>query len=138
MITLAKNKIKSSTFLLSQLLSIPIESRAVSNVLLPWARWEGGFKTKFTNCTFMKQVSSDPAVRDAAVEVSKLLDQFIIEQGAREGVYLLAKSVAKEKDENPKVTRFREKLLLEFKHNDLELNKRENPSSSILNDMKMN
>ena len=49
------------------------------------------------------------------------MDHFIIEKGAREDLYLLAKSVAKEQDEDPEITRFREKLLQEFKHNGLEL-----------------
>src|ERR1700738_3933829 len=43
-ITLAKDEIETSSSFFSQLLSIPTESRAVPNVLLPWARWEGEFR----------------------------------------------------------------------------------------------
>ena len=120
-ISLTKQEIESANSFFSQLLSIPIESRNVTNVLLPWAQWEGQFTTNSTSYTFVQQVSPDSAVRDAAVEANKLLDQFAIEQGAREDLYLLAKSVAKEHDEDPEITRFREKLLQEFKHNGLEL-----------------
>ena len=67
-------------------------------------------------------MSPDSDVRDAAVEASKLLDQFAIEQSTREDLYLLAKSVAKEEHEDPEITRFREKLLREFRLNGLELN----------------
>ena len=121
-IALTKQEIESAKAFFSQLLSIPAESRSVSTVLLPWALWEGQFSTNLTSYTFVKYVSPDSAVRDASTEASKLLNQFDIELGAREDLYLLAKSVAKEQDEDPEITRFREKLLEEFKHSGLELN----------------
>ena len=121
-ISLTKQEIETANSFFSQLLSIPIETRTVNNVLLPWARWEGQFTTNSTNYVFVKQVSPDSEVRDAAVEASKLLDQFAIEQSTREDLYLLAKSVTKEQQEDPEITRFREKLLREFRLNGLELN----------------
>lgn len=120
----AKKTIDEANVFFERLVAIPDEQRTAESVLIPWAEWEGLFSTTINSFIFPQFVSGSEAVRNASVEAKKLLDQFEIERGMREDLYRLAASVQGRPLEG-EVARFLKKLLIEFRHNGLELSENE-------------
>ncbi|TPX58646.1 hypothetical protein SpCBS45565_g07930 [Spizellomyces sp. 'palustris'] len=76
------------------------------------------------NVTFPQYVSPDKAVRDAAVEANKLLDEFEIQQSMREDLFKAVQATAAKKEQlDPESARLLEFTERDFKRNGLALPK---------------
>ena len=104
--------------------AVPADARSYATVMRPWAAAEGAFMTRTASVTFPQYVAVEEAVRAAATAASKRVDEFHIERSMREDLYRAARGVADATDGtalDAEEQRFLDKVLLEFRHNGLEL-----------------
>ncbi|KAJ1965847.1 metalloendopeptidase [Dipsacomyces acuminosporus] len=96
-----------------------------SNTVAPLAMFENDHGAESSIVTFLQNVSTDKAVRDASSRAEQELRVFHIESMMRQDVYKSVKSVFDNKDElsklDPEDRRLVEKLELQFRRNGLAL-----------------
>lgn len=93
-------------------------------MILQIIRHEGTDLIHRTQVTFPQYINTDKAIRDAAVEANKLLDEFEIEQSMREDLYKAVQhAAAKNEALDEESARLLHFTLRDFKRNGLALPK---------------
>lgn len=107
--------------------AVPESDATFDNILLPQARDDDEFGLEANVLSFYRSVSTDAKLRDASTEAGQMMDEFVIEAGMREDIFVRTRKVYEDVIQNkrdgldPESTRLLEKEYLGFIRNGLGL-----------------
>lgn len=107
---------------IAELERTPLDDVTFENTFLEFDRVSTQFSNDTNVLSFMKEVHTDPKVRETSMACSERMGQMFVELYAREALYRVLKTVA---DKNPSLStenaRLMEEMISRFRRNGLEL-----------------